>query len=129
MKPAIIIAMMMTMLFAAFSLPMAAAQKAKGYDMVMQDDSGCPVLKLNSTTGQYLFFDDEGLVLAGVGTIQGGPYQLTVTFKNSGYFGRYTCDLKTKLGTGMLIETSEWEVEAVINDSDITNNTGECAVE
>ena len=130
MKRTFVLGAIMAVLLGAFALPLAAsAQKGNLYDYIMQDDSGCPVLKFNSRTGQYLFYDDDGLVLAGLGTIRGTPSQPRITFKNSGYYGQFACDTKTWVGSGTLTETTPWEVEAVITDSNMTNNSGQCAVE
>ncbi|HXI89707.1 MAG TPA: hypothetical protein VNO24_06785 [Blastocatellia bacterium] len=129
MKRTIILGMVLVVLLGVFALPLtASAQKGNPYDYMMQDDGGCPVLKFNSRTGQYLFYDNEGLTLAGIGSIKGTLGQLKLVFKNSGYFGQFTCIEKTKAGYGSLIETSGWEIEATISDSNMTDNTGECAV-
>ena len=128
MRRTIILGMVVAVFLGVFALPLTAtAEKGNPYDYMMQDDSGCPVLKFNLRTGQYLFYDAEGLVLAGFGSIRGTPQQPKLTFKNSGYYGQFTCDLKTKVASGTLTETTPWEVEAVISDSNMTNNTGECA--
>ena len=85
MKRAIIIGMVLAVVLGTFALPLtAAAQKGNAYDYIMQDDSGCPVLKFNSTTGQYLFYNSEGLVLAGVGSLRGTTYwEAKLTFRTA----------------------------------------------
>jgi hypothetical protein len=129
MKRTMILGMVLAVVLGVFALPLTASgQKANPYDMVMQDDTGCPVLKFNSRTGQYLFYNDDGMILAGFGTLRGTFLQPKLTFKNSGYYGQFSCDLKTKVGSGSLIETTPWTIEDVINDSNMADNTGECVV-
>jgi hypothetical protein len=130
MKRKIILGAVLTIVLGVSALPLTtSAQKVSGYDYVMQDDSDCPVLKFNSKTGQYLFYDDEGLILAGIGQVRGTPLVRTMIFKNTGYFGQFICDEKTKVGTGSVTDTNEWETEATINDSNMLDSTGECAAE
>lgn len=126
MKRSIILATVLLVILGIFTLSLSAsAQKGNMYDYIMQDDSGCPVLMFSSRTGQYMFVDDE-FTLAGFATFKVTGYTLKMSFKNSGYFGQFQCDLKTKVGSGTLIETTPWEVEAAITDTDMTNNTGLC---
>ena len=127
MRRSIILGVVLAAMVGISALPStSSAQKLKAYDYVMQDDSGCPVLKFNSKTGQYLFYNDEGLVLAGIGQVRGTPLLPKLIFKNTGYFGQFSCDDKTKAGSGTVTDTNEWEVEDTINDSNMLDNTGEC---
>lgn len=129
MKRTIITGLALTTLLVLFTLPLtASAQKGIPYDYVVQNDSGCPVVMFNSKTGQYLFSDDEGLLLAGVGKIGGTSIAPRLSFKNGVYTCVTTVDAIAKTATGYVFDNLEGEIEYTMNDSNITDNTGRCDV-
>jgi hypothetical protein len=128
MKRRFVIGMVTIAVLALFTLPLTtAAQKGIPYDYVIQDDAGCPVVMFNSKTGQYLCADGNELLLAGVGAVRGTSIAPKLMIKNGVYTCQITVDAIAKTATGYIYDNQEGEVEYLINDSNITNNTGQCS--
>ena len=127
MKQRILLGFVIIATLALFTLPFSAsAQKGIPYDYVIQDDAGCPVVMFNSKTGQYLCTDNDDLFLAGVGSIRGTSIAPQLGLKNGAYTCQITVDVIAKTATGYIYDNVGGEMEYLINDSNITNNTGFC---
>src|SRR5215471_678940 len=97
------------------------------FDIHLQGENNSCLLRLNSTTGEYLFIDcDSGFTLAGKGTLRvrrckifvednGGDFSLSAKVKS--------CALTAKISLEVYSQSKTF----VIRDSDITNGLAPCS--
>ena len=101
------------------------------YDAHLQDDTGSTALRFSSTTGQYEYTDcAESLRLTGTGSVTLNPNR--VTFLDRGIRPEALDRLLIAFvdpgnGRGLaLVHSFISRVTRIINDSDLTNNSGVC---
>ena len=84
----------------SLALPNVSAEKP--FDLCIQDDSGTPVLRLASLTGQYAFDDCDGTVLAGFGKVSKYSGAIGFGFTNGDFKAQFSIDTAGKSASGFV---------------------------
>jgi len=109
-----------------FSQCAQVAQGPSSFDLCLQDDGGRGILKVNSTTGDYLFTNCNGVTLAGTGTLtsRGG----TITLQHYATDRRVLATLNTGARKGTAtIQLFSPRSMFTLTDRNLSNNTCNCA--
>jgi hypothetical protein len=109
-----------------FSQCAQVAQGPSSFDLCLQDDGGRGILKINSTTGDYLFTNCNGVTLAGTGTLisRGG----IITLQHYAADRRLLATLNTSARKGTAtIQLFSPRAMFTLTDRNLTNNTCNCA--
>lgn len=104
------------------------AQKDAAFDFCIQDDSGSPILRLNSTTAQYQFEGCDGVFLAGFGSLNRVGSSINFSFVNGDFKGGVSIDTSGKTATGFVRNRITGVNAYTINDSNyVKGNTCSCS--
>jgi len=108
-----------------FSQCAQVAQGPSSFDLCLQDDGGRGILKINSSTGDYLFTNCSGVTLAGTGTLvrRGG----IITLQHYAVDRRVLATLNTGARKGTAtIQLFSPRSMFTLTDRNLTNNTCSC---
>jgi hypothetical protein len=102
----------------------ALAQKSTTTDYCVQDDSGSPIVRLNSKTGQYSLDDCNGTLLAGFGSVSRYFGDVDFSFQNGNFKGYL--QLTAQSAHGWVRNRSTGQTVFTIEDSQFKDNTCSC---
>ena len=117
-----------SMCFVIFpTAPSSNAIAQKGLDLCIQDDSGTPILRINSTTGQYVFDDCDGLFLAGTASVSKAFGTLGLGFTNGDYKAQFSINTVNTSATGFVRNRATGQTVCTVNDTNYAKgNTCSC---